>query len=285
VVGDSGRRTDGTTASRMLARVRVVVVLALLVAAPAGCTERASSREPGRLAEESLTTATPGVRRGAPSSASESSATSSSQAIGESVLGRPIMLLSFGKASRRVLIVGGLHGDEYGADVAEAFATYLARHPAAIPNGTEVDIVPSANPDGVAEDRRGNAHHVNLNRNFPAYNWRPMMGPRTTSGPHPASEPETRAIIRQLEAGYACVISLHSSGGVVDFDGPGGLPLAERIARASRFRVLHLAVLGAYPGSLGSYAPRQYGIPVITIELRSRRLDADVLAGLREALR
>ena len=284
-MGDSGRRTDGTTAPRMLASVRVVVVLALLAATSTGCPERASSRKPVRLAEGSLTTATLRARRAAPPSASESSATSSPHAIGESVLGRPIMLFSFGKAPRRVLIVGGVHGDEYGADVAEAFATYLGGHAAAIPKGTQVDIVPCANPDGVAEDRRGNAHHVNLNRNFPAYNWHPMMGPRTTSGPRPASEPETRAIIRQLEAGYACVISLHSSGGVVDFDGPGGLPLAERIARASRFRVLHLAVLGAYPGSLGSYVPQQYRIPVITVELRSRQLDADVLAGLSEALR
>ena len=73
--------------------------------------------------------------------------------------------------SRRVLIVGGIHGNEYGIPVAEAFLRYVRTHPSIVPSGTELDIITCANPDGRARNRRTNAHNVDLNRNFPARNW------------------------------------------------------------------------------------------------------------------
>jgi protein MpaA len=57
------------------------------------------------------------------------------------------------------------------------------------PRDLDLWIVPE-NPDGVAADRRQNAHGVELNRNFP-WHWRPSGGV-DESGPHPLSEREAR---------------------------------------------------------------------------------------------
>ena len=91
--------------------------------------------------------------------------------VGFSVQGRPILMASFGTGGRRVLVIGGIHGSEFGADVAEQFATWLTAHPGATPTGTRVDVVACANPDGRAAGTKGNAHAVNLNGNFPTRNW------------------------------------------------------------------------------------------------------------------
>lgn len=192
--------------------------------------------------------------------------------LGRSLLGREVTLVSFGAGPRRVLIIGGIHGNEYGSDVAERLTSYLGAHPSAVPAGTRVDIVPCANPDGRALDRRGNARHVDINRNFPTRNWRPMLWRGTSAGTLPGSEPETQMLLRVLAMRYERVISLHSRGGLVDYDGPGALSLARKMSRASGLPVVDIdASDPGYVGTLGMYGPERYGIPVITVELSSRQ--------------
>ena len=67
------------------------------------------------------------------------------------------------------------------------------------PDGVELWLVESMNPDGQAAGDRHNAHHVDLNRNFP-YNWGPIGQPGVGqyAGPGPASEPETLAVINLI---------------------------------------------------------------------------------------
>lgn len=205
--------------------------------------------------------------------------------IGSSVQGRPILAARFGIGRRRLLYVGGVHGDEFGADVAQHLAYSLAGDPSAVPSGTAIHIVWCLNPDGYAAGTRFNAHHVNLNLNFPASNWAPYpYDPRRgfvhgSAGRAPGSEPETRALVDYLRLGFWRVVALHSKGGIVDYDGPGSKALAARVARIGGFRVSHVYVHNP-TGSLGGYVPERYRIPVITVELRSRWLSPR----LRDAL-
>ena len=105
--------------------------------------------------------------------------------LGRSRDGRPIRAIEVGDpAGTRILAVGCIHGNE---PAGIAIAQRLAR---TSPRGVDLWIIPVLNPDGRAADTRGNAHGVDLNRNFP-WRWRPLSGVYE-SGPKPLSEPEAR---------------------------------------------------------------------------------------------
>ena len=112
--------------------------------------------------------------------------------IGQSVLGASIVAERFGTpGGRRVLVIGVIHGDE---DAGIAIVDELRRLGA--PDGVELWLVASMNPDGQAAQDRHNANQVDLNRNFP-YNWQPLgePGDGQYAGTGPASEPETQAMV------------------------------------------------------------------------------------------
>jgi murein peptide amidase A len=112
--------------------------------------------------------------------------------VGTSVLGAPILAERFGTpGGRRVLVIGVIHGNEQaGADIVRELRASGA------PEGAELWLVESMNPDGQAIDDRQNANQVDLNRNFP-YKWGPLgqPGDGQYAGPGPASEPETQAMV------------------------------------------------------------------------------------------
>ena len=114
---------------------------------------------------------------------------------GHSVQGRPIVAWVTGPpaAPRKVLLIGVIHGNE---QAGLAITSAERRQP--VPAGVQLWIVPEVNPDGVAADTRQNAHGVDLNRNFP-YRWQYSSDTTFYSGPRPASEPETRAVMRLVE--------------------------------------------------------------------------------------
>ncbi|HET9198629.1 MAG TPA: DUF2817 domain-containing protein [Solirubrobacterales bacterium] len=162
--------------------------------------------------------------------------------IGRSVQGRPIVLLtdSAPAPALKVLVVGDIHGDE-------TAGTRIARRliAAKAPAGTELLVVPTINPDGVAAGTRGNARGVDLNRNFP-FRWRPLGGGEY-SGAGPLSEPESRAahdlILRERPD---ATIWFHQPFGLIDK--PEGNPFAaRRFAALIGFPLVRLP--GPYPGS------------------------------------
>jgi murein peptide amidase A len=173
------------------------------------------------------------------------------EVIGHSVEGRPITSIRSGAAasSFRLLVVGAIHGDETaGMRIAHRL---VAADP---PRGVELLVVPTLNPDGVGAGTRGNAHGVDLNRNFP-YRWRPLGGGEY-SGPGPLSEPESRAAHRLiLREKPDVTIWLHQPFGLVDR--PAGNPFAAR--RFSQLIGLPLVRLrGPYPGSASRWQNRRF---------------------------
>jgi protein MpaA len=182
--------------------------------------------------------------------------------IGHSVEGRPIEAEVHGSGPDTVLILASIHGNEpAGTPLLHALADHLDRRPQLL-RGRTIILVPVVNPDGYEHNARHNANRVDLNRNFPADNRKD----RRRYGMSALSEPESVAIFDLIDRHRPSrIISLHQFAACIDYDGPGR-NLAEAIADAAG---LDLERLGGRPGSLGSFAGEQLGIPVITVELPS----------------
>jgi protein MpaA len=194
------------------------------------------------------------------------------ETIGWSVEGRAIECTTIGEGPETVLLIASIHGNETaGTLLLDEFVNVLpARRDLLL--GRRIALLAVANPDGVAAGRRGNAHGVDLNRNFPAGNWRPSG----THGREPLSEPESRAIhelIDQLQP--TRIVSIHQPSACIDYDGPA----AGLAAAMAEHCDLPVRKLGGESGSLGSYAGLTLGIPIITLELPggASRMDATAL--------
>jgi murein peptide amidase A len=162
--------------------------------------------------------------------------------IGRSVQGRPIVSVRIGSKDPAVkmLVVGDIHGNERaGMRIARLLIALGA------PREAEILVVPTINPDGVIARTRGNAHGVDLNRNFP-FDWRPLSGGEY-SGPRPLSEPESRAAHRFiLRIKPDVTIWFHQPFGLIDR--PAGNPfVARRFAQLIGLPLVDLP--GRYPGS------------------------------------
>lgn len=196
----------------------------------------------------------------------------------KSVNGRPIMLREFAPARgslARVLVVGGIHGDEL-TSVAIVFRWIeLLKQGTGEPAQYHWRVIPLLNPDGLlARPRptRVNARGVDLNRNFPTDNWADeahhywsvstRRDPRRFPGVAPRSEPESSWLHYEITTFKPdVIISVHAPYSVLDFDGPPAVKPPLKFGR------LKLHRLGVYPGSLGNFGGLKEGIPVVTLEL------------------
>lgn len=139
--------------------------------------------------------------------------------IGYSAKGRPIRAFLIGNrdAPNHYLVMGQMHGDEP-AGRTLTLNRLLHKEPV---KGCALWVIPTMNPDGSVRGTRVNARGVDLNRNFPSSTWvRQGKDTRYYSGPRPASEPETRAIVRfftRIEP--RTIVSIHQPLRSVDFSG------------------------------------------------------------------
>ncbi|NYG56682.1 M14 family zinc carboxypeptidase [Nocardioides perillae] len=133
--------------------------------------------------------------------------------IGRSVRGRAIWAYRLGEpGAPRAVALATMHGDEPAPR-----AILRALRDGAPVRGVDLWVVPTYNPDGLARGTRTNARGVDLNRNFPQ-RWRDLDG-RYESGPRPASEPETRAVMGFLDdVDPRWVVSFHQPLHGVDTD-------------------------------------------------------------------
>lgn len=176
------------------------------------------------------------------------------------------------------LLTAALHGEE-------AMTALLARRLLEQVPGSESPwaVVPVVNPDGLLAGTRQNDAGVDLNRNFPAATWRPdesftyppgiepaLRQPenrtnRSSPGPSPASEPETRALMDLVERlRPPLVVDLHS---------PLELLLARRNASAQALELLSSAAnlpvideIADCPGAFDDWLDDN-GIPAIVYEI------------------
>ena len=198
-----------------------------------------------------------------------------SQTIGFSQEGRPLTVYQLGAGTRSILVIGGIDGGTESNTTAlvDELLDRLPDAPDLLEAGFVLQLLPAANPDGVAAGERMLSDGVDANRNWPTDDWSPdtyVAGPTLVpggGGPSPLSEPETRALAAFVEqVRPALIVSYHSAAALV---------MAGPAARALGLDRVYEAATGyavgdwtAYPvtGDFAQWAEDQ-GIPTVEIEL------------------
>ncbi len=198
-----------------------------------------------------------------------------SSVYGTSVDGIPLTVHLPDSARAEILILASIHGDEDETTVVVSEALRC------LPRGDlQAAVILCGNPDGMLRGTRGNARVVDLNRNFPTSNWSPdpvfyksrahdARDIALGTGAHPASEPETSALIALIERLQPrAVVTLHSALACVDDSG------ASHLGRqlADRSGLPFLTEIGyPTPGSMGTWAGER-GLNLVTLELQDASL-------------
>ena len=199
--------------------------------------------------------------------------------VGHSVEGRPILAWHLGEPGRphaaRVLLIATMHGNE----AAPRQILTTLRDGAQV-DGVDLWVVPTYNPDGLARGTRRNAHGVDLNRNYP-YHWVDLDG-SYESGPKPASEPETRAMMRFLaDVRPQWILSFHQPLHGVDTDTKRPR-FARRVARALHLPVSSFTCGGVCHGTMTGWYNSHFRGTALTVEYGAhptRHLLRDVAPG------
>jgi murein peptide amidase A len=184
--------------------------------------------------------------------------------IGTSVQGRPIIAVHQWRpgASRTLLVIGNIHGDEQaGLRVVHRLRTH------AFPAAVDLWTIRTVNPDGLAADRRTNAHGVDLNRNFPRRWVSAGSGTSHWSGPSAGSEPETQALlsfVRRIEPRTTMVFHQPLDG--IDSYRAKSMTLVRRLSRASGLPVKSFSCNGGCHGTFTDWLNTRTPGRAVTVE-------------------
>lgn len=169
-------------------------------------------------------------------------------------------------ATRYVYLIAGTHGDE-------PESTYvlceLIREDYFSKLSYPIIFITAINPDGLKDSTRCNANKVDLNRNFPAYNWSTIhTADRYFPGNKPSSEIETQFLVELLNG---CppqfIISFHSWKRILNHNNhQHSVHLAQLIAKHNNYHVSDYIGYST-PGSLESYVADKLNCGLITYEL------------------
>lgn len=162
--------------------------------------------------------------------------------------------------TKTLLVIGVVHGDEWQG---EKIVDEMMK----LPHKNRVLYIPCLNPDGKDLGTRTNANGVDLNRNFPAKNWKLLPRDRYFGGEEPLSEVESR-FLKEVIDKYTpdAILTLHTPFEVVNYDGDAN-EIANKMAELSGYR-LEESIGYETPGSFGSYFGIEQGYPIITLEMK-----------------
>lgn len=193
----------------------------------------------------------------------------------KSSLGLPIEAFRFGSGTTKVLILGGVHGDEVeGVIAAKAL---LGQFMSFFPYDLDLTIVPEFNVEGVLFKTRGNANLIDLNRNLPTKDWSPEVKTlRYHPGPFALSESENKGLVKFIESEKPnFILSLHSWHPVLNVNGDC-LAEAECLAQHTGYKI-DTDIGYPTPGCLGSYAGLERNSATLTYEIERGLAASEIL--------
>jgi protein MpaA len=201
------------------------------------------------------------------------------EVIGYSVMGRPIIAYYYGNGPTTILFTGGIHGTEQsGKYIMQDWIANLDSTAYKIPADKKIVIIPAVNPDGLAASTRYNANNVNLDRNFPSANWATDIDNGSGidiggGGASPMSEPETKALANlTTRLQPRLEVSFHAQGSLVGANQYGdstaiGNLYAANVGYGSMIGHAEATMGYSITGEYEDWAGQQYGTPAILIEL------------------
>ncbi len=203
--------------------------------------------------------------------------------IGTSVQGRSIIGYRFGSGPVKILFVGGLHGDEKSSvRTLSPFIDDLEKNYSSIPADKTIIVIPNVNPDGYIASTRLNANNIDLNRNFPSFDWTTEAYlPRgiflaNGGGITALSEPESSALATYTSTiAPRMTLTFHATGRAVFANGSGDSQnITNLYAEKSGFTAYAQSDEDAffeYPttGEYENWMNDKLGLPTILVELAS----------------
>lgn len=196
----------------------------------------------------------------------QSNSTARAWIFGHSARNCPIPAFDFGNQGPRVLILGGIHGDE--PEGIAAANGLLGEFLKSFDLKIKLTLVPCVNMDGVLDKARTNGNGVDLNRNMPTKDWTSeSRAPRYFPGKAAGSEPENKALIQFIDQEKPqLLISLHSWEPVLNTNGDCRGE-AEVLSKITGYKIDD-DIGYPTPGSLGTYAGLERTTPTLTYEIQ-----------------
>lgn len=174
----------------------------------------------------------------------------------------PILAHKYKNPGPSVMIIGGVHGDEYeGIALAVSLIHDLQDIKA------NITLIPVLNYDGMLAKTRVNANKVDLNRNLPTKDWSPTIAKqRYNPGKSANNQSENIALTKLIDTEKpSIIVSLHSYDPMININGDCR-NFAEKLQKYTGYEINDYIGYPT-PGSLGTYGTER-NIPVITYEIQ-----------------
>jgi protein MpaA len=177
----------------------------------------------------------------------------------------PILSYNFGSIGKKILILGGVHGDEI--EGVWCALHLLNTWSKSFSYKLQMTLVPQFNIDGILLKKRTNFNGVDLNRNLKTKDWSPeVKTERYHPGPFAGSEKENQSLMTWLDLNKPdFIISLHSWKPLINVNGHCE-PFASQLSAHTGY-IIEETIGYPTPGCLGTYTGLERNIPTVTYEI------------------